>query len=185
MAGGAGEDAARRRMRRQRGAYVAASLATVLPPTLELYENASGLFGLWWGVGATVVFTALFGVKQARKGAETGRVAALRDEGLAEGEYALTDYKVFLPFDRPKSSPEREESPLMLRTTNLGLQHWDDDVLRWSHPWAALRLVVEDELLLVHREGRLIARFWVFTPFGTVEEILLAADRLQGRRLRR
>ncbi|WP_330455604.1 hypothetical protein OIB37_01205 [Streptomyces sp. NBC_00820] len=165
--------------------YAAASLATVVPPALGLYEDASGLFGVSWGLGALVVFTALFSVKQARKGAETGRVAAIRDEGLATGEYTLTQYKVFLPDDRPKSSPEREESPLTLRTTNLGLQHWDNDVLRWSHPWAGLRLVVEDELLFVHHEGQLIARFWVFTPFGAIDEILLAADRLQRHRSHR
>lgn len=135
--GGADVDAVRRRVRRQMRSYAAASLATVVPPALGLYEDASGLFGVSWGLGALVVFTALFSVKQARKGAETGRVAAIRDEGLATGEYTLTQYKVFLPDDRPKSSPEREESPLTLRTTNLGLQHWDNDVLRWSHPWAA------------------------------------------------
>ncbi|WP_405557654.1 hypothetical protein [Streptomyces sp. NBC_01171] len=165
--------------------YAALGLTAVMPPALELYEDTSELFGLWWGLGSVVVFSVVFGVQQVRAGAEAGRVAAVRDEGLAPGEYTLTDYKVFLPFDRPKSSPEREKSPLMLRMTNRGLQHWDDDTLRWSHPWAGLRLVFEDEVLLVHYEGRLVARFWVFIPSGTTDEILLAVDRLQGHRFRR
>ncbi|MFG2812941.1 hypothetical protein [Streptomyces sp. NPDC048410] len=175
-------DAARRRVRRRTRGYAALGVASLTPMALSLYEDASGLFGLWWGLGALAVFAVVGGVQQARKGAETGRVDAVRDEGLEAGEYTLTDYKAFLPFDRPKSSPWREESPLMLRMTNLGLQHWDGDALRWSHPWADLRLAVEDEVLLVHHDGRLIARFWVFTASGAADEILLAADRLQGHR---
>ncbi|MYV40388.1 hypothetical protein GT030_16330 [Streptomyces sp. SID1328] len=184
MAGGVGADAALR-IRRRKKAYIAAGLAAVLPPALELYEDVSRVVGLWWALGSVAVFSVLFGARQIREGAETGRVAAVRDEGLAAGEYTLTDYKVFLPFDRPKSSPERAESPLLLRLTNRGIQHWDGDTLRWSHPWAGLRLVFEDEVLLVHHEGRLVARFWVFIPFGTPDEILLAADRLQRHRPRR
>ncbi|MER8032074.1 hypothetical protein ABTZ78_24280 [Streptomyces bauhiniae] len=164
--------------------YAALGLVTAVPPALALYEDASGLFGLWWGLGSVAVFGVVFGARQVRRGVEAGRVAAVRDEGLAAGEYTLTDYKVFLPFDRPKSSPERAESPLLLRLTNRGMQHWDRDTLRWSHPWAGLRLAFEDEVLLVRYEGRLVGRFWVFIPSGMPEEILLAADRLQGRRSR-
>ncbi|MFJ6845082.1 hypothetical protein ACIQRE_20735 [Streptomyces griseoluteus] len=184
MAGGVDAEAALR-IRRQRRVYAAVGLVAVAPPALELYVDVSGVFGLWWALGSAAVFSLAFGLRQVREGAETGRVAAVRDEGLAAGEYTLTDYKVFLPFDRPKSSPGREESPLLLRFTTRGIQHWDGDTLRWSHPWAGLRLVFEDEVLLVHHEDRLVARFWVFIPFGTPDEILLAADRLQRHGPRR
>ncbi|MEV7200350.1 hypothetical protein [Streptomyces griseoluteus] len=184
MADGVGAEAALR-IRRQRRVYGALGLVAVAPPALELYEDVSWAFGLWWALGAVLVFSVAFGARQVRKGAETGRVVAVRDEGLTAGEYTLTDYKVFLPFDRPKSSPERAESPLLLRFTNRGIQHWDGDTLRWTHPWAGLRLVFEDEVLLVHHEERLVARFWVFIPFGTPDEILLAVDRLQRHRPRR
>ncbi|MET7290529.1 hypothetical protein [Streptomyces sp. NPDC005573] len=165
--------------------YAIAAVVTGLPPALEVYEDTSEVLGVAWALGALTVFAAMFSVTHGRKGAETGRVAALRDEGLAAGEYTLTDYKVFLPEGRPKSSPEREESPLLLRTTNLGLQHWHEDTLRWSHSWATVHLTVEDELLLIHQEGQLIGRFWVFVPFSTTDEILLAADRLKRHRPRR
>lgn len=169
--------ARRRRVRR----YVLFSVGITALAVVPIILSARTVHLAWWVALPIALPLGAVGVWRDMR---NYRVDEVRSEALEGDETALSEYGVRLDGVRSPSA-DLGASPIRLRLTTRRLQLWDRDAQLWSHPWQSVRLTADGELILVHQEGELIARLVLTTPAGSVDELLLAGERLRVRAQRR